>query len=272
MLSLRDEAANARRAADEMSESVAPSKSLLDEARKIDAPDVREPSLFESARAIDAPVSRRAAADVGRAEVTEKAVAERTAADAQRARLATAEKEAVELARLASKAERSYNRLITARKEPADVRLGAQAIRNMRNDMGGVIDPARTIKPNTKRQALGDIYGILNKEIEDVAANTSGVDVAALKMRNRRISTLIPVRDALKARAESQGEQTLMQKAKRLPGDAIRRATREVDYAIGDLPAVPASVPVGVARDRQPPVGVPAGFVAAMRGEQAPQP
>jgi len=136
-----------------------------------------------------------------------------------------------------------------------ELKISAQGIRNIRNDLGDVIDPARTIKANTKRKAQARIYSVLNQEIDDVAANTSGVNLAEFKARNRQISTLIPVRDALAARAESEGERTLMQKAKALPGKAASRTAREIGYRLGGVPAPPvgavaeaATVP---ARDRR---------------------
>jgi hypothetical protein len=123
-------------------------------------------------------------------------------------------------------------------------KLSAQQIRNMRNDMGSVADPARTIKPNTKRQALAKVHEIFNKEIEDVAAETRGVDVEAMRKRNRQISTLIPVRDALRARAESESELSLGRRLKNVPGNAFRRGVRELDYALRDVPDLAPVIPI----------------------------
>lgn len=143
----------------------------------------------------------------------------------------------------------------------AEAKLTMSQIRNIRNDMGTVADPARNIKPNTRRQALSKVYAILNKEIEDVAANTRGVDVEALAARNRQISTLIPIRDTLAERAAKLADKDapgLIQRAKQAPGRAVDRLKREADYAISRIPVrgelagpeLPASVPVA-AREQE---------------------
>lgn len=134
-------------------------------------------------------------------------------------------------------------------------KLTAQQIRNIRNDMGTVADPARTIKPNTRRQALGKIYQVLNQEIDDVAANTSGVKLDEFKQRNRQISTLIPVRDALKHRAEAEAEMSLGAKIKRIPGDVVRRGARELDDTLSVVEGTDVVRPVSAAnaqRERFP--------------------
>jgi len=133
----------------------------------------------------------------------------------------------------------------------AEAKLTAQQVRNIRNDMGTIADPARAITPNTRRQALGKIYDVLNKEIDDVAANTRGVNLGEFKARNRQISTLIPVRDALRHRAEAEAERSLGAKLKAIPGDVVRRGVREVGDVINTAddfaptPAAPAAaVPI----------------------------
>lgn len=249
LASLRERTAAASAKAEELRSSGTTERSLFEEARKIDAPQGREPTLLEQARALDAPVSRRAAADAGRAEVSAARATERASADAARESLAAADAEANRLARMTSKAERDFNRLTTSKKDPVDVRLSAQQVRNIRNDMGTVADPARTIKPNTRRKALVRIYGVLNKEIDDVAANTRGVNLSEFKARNRRISTLIPVRDALRARAESEADLGFMARMKAKPGKAIGRAIREADYAGSELPPVAPEVVGAVTRE-----------------------
>jgi hypothetical protein len=125
-----------------------------------------------------------------------------------------------------------------------DPMLTAQQIRNIRNDMGTIIDPSRAIAGNTKRQALGKLYAALNEEIEAIAAKTEGVDVGAFKARNNQISTLIPVQKSLKARAESQADLGLLQRAKNVPGNMFRRGARELDYMFGDLSLPPPAVSV----------------------------
>lgn len=260
MASLRSKAAAARQTADEARGAMPEDKPLLEEARKIDAPQSREQSLLEAARAIDAPLSRDAAADVGRAEVAGVRAAERTSSESTRKAISDAEARAHKLERMASKAERDFNRLSVARKHPSDVRLTANQVRNMRNDLGTVVDPQRTIKPNTRRQALAKIYGILNKEIEDVAENTRGVDVNALRARNRQISTLIPVRDALAERAEKLGDRDIgiVGLMKEAPRKAGQRIAREIDYRLSQIPLggelggkpLPASVGVPAAQSK----------------------
>lgn len=113
--------------------------------------------------------------------------------------------------------------------------LGAQQLRNMRNDLSDVIDPAKALEKNTKQHADLKVRDLLNREIEDVASNTSGVDVEALRANNRRISTLIPVRDALLERAESQADAPF--KLKSVPGKVIGRARREAQALVEDIPA-----------------------------------
>jgi len=130
----------------------------------------------------------------------------------------------------------------------ATAKLSAQQIRNIRNDMGTVADPARTIKPNTRRQALQQIYSVLNKEIDDVAAETRGVNLKDFKARNRQISTLIPVRDSLLARAEAEADFGIMKRAKAAPGNAVRRAIREVAYDVSEAPPVPGAVAGALSR------------------------
>lgn len=263
MIALREKAAAARASADEAG-GAAPDRDLFEEARKIDAPQGREPTLLESARAIDAPVTPRAAADAGRAEVAEARRTETAAADAARGNASSAEAQAAKLERMAAKAERDYNRLITAKKDPVDVKLSAQQIRNIRNDMGSIADPARIIKPNTRRQAMAKIHGIMNKEIEDVAAVTHGVDVDALAARNRQISTLIPVRDALAQRAEKLADRDIGigKRAKEAIGDAAAKAKRKVKYGLSSFPeanpAPPAYAGPTPFPDALPPVESPA--------------
>lgn len=132
----------------------------------------------------------------------------------------------------------------------ATQKIGAQSLRNIRNDLGEKIQPAngKPIRGNNRRFAEARIMGVINKEIEDVAANTRGVDVNALRTRNRQISTLIPVRDALRARAESQAELPLTTKLKKAPGQAIRRGVRELTYDVGELPDVSPVAPIGAFR------------------------
>lgn len=122
----------------------------------------------------------------------------------------------------------------------------AQDLRNVRNDIRGIIDPTRTIDPNTKRQAHAAIADELNGVIEDLASTTPGVDVAALKMRNNQISTLIPVQEALEERVAglADREARLLTRAKEAPRNMARRAAREFDSRMSRLAPEPVMGPV----------------------------
>ena len=124
----------------------------------------------------------------------------------------------------------------------ADVKLTMQQVRNMRNDLRKVADPTKTMDANTKRSAANRVANIMNKEIEDVAEQTRGVDVESLRMRNRQIATLTDVADTLEERAlkMEDSQAGLMTRVKRLPGRAAARAGREFDYQLGRLPDVAA--------------------------------
>lgn len=128
----------------------------------------------------------------------------------------------------------------------AEVKMSAQSVRNMRNDIGDLIDPTKTIDPNTKASAMDRVHRLLNKEIEDAAEATPGVDVEALRRRNRQISTLIPVRDALLERADKLADRDLsiFGRAKELPGKAVRSVARRARYGAASFPeANPAPLP-----------------------------
>lgn len=133
----------------------------------------------------------------------------------------------------------------------ADAKLSFQQIRNIRNKAWRAADPARTVDAGDARMAQAKIASILNKEIEDVAAQTRGVDVEALKARNRQISTLIPVRDALAQRAEKLADRDIGigKKAKEAIGNVAAKATRKAKYALSSFPE---ANPAPVARPRTP--------------------
>ena len=143
----------------------------------------------------------------------------------------------------------------------ATAKLTAQQIRNIRNNLSTVMDPARAIKPNTRRAAEAKIHQLLNKEIEDVAADTRGVDVDALRARNRQISTLIPVRNALAERAEKLTDRdiSIVGLAKETAKNAPKRLAREIDYRLSRIPLggelaepnLPASVPAAATQARE---------------------
>jgi hypothetical protein len=83
---------------------------------------------------------------------------------------------------------------------PDSEKVTGSMLRNLRNEVGTSLtaEESRT-KPG--QEATRAIYGALNQTIEKAAAQTPGVDVAALKEANRQVSLLYPVRDALRARA-----------------------------------------------------------------------
>lgn len=143
----------------------------------------------------------------------------------------------------------------------ADVKLTAQQVRNMRNKLWRTADPTREMDPGDRRAAAADIARILNKEIEDVAADTRGVDLEKFKTRNRQISTLIPVQKALADRVEKLADQEL--KLKDIPGLAFKAAkkagqstVRRVDYGLSRIPIrgelapsqLPVAVPVSISK------------------------
>lgn len=120
----------------------------------------------------------------------------------------------------------------------ADVKLTMQQVRNIRNDMRQIADPTKTMDANTKRSAVNRVANLLNKEIEDIAGQTRGVDVEKLRRANRQISTLIDVRDTLEERALKLSDRDvgLGKRLKEAPGKAAARLGREVDYQLGRVP------------------------------------
>lgn len=122
------------------------------------------------------------------------------------------------------------------------LKLGANQIRKIRNNAediafgGGFKD----ISENTRKAAMAKIADAVDAEIEQVAANTSKVDLAALQLHNKQISRLLPVRDALQTRADLALDKGLFQRAKEIPGNAVRRTIRELDVGLENAPTVPA--------------------------------
>lgn len=151
-----------------------------------------------------------------------------------------------------------------------EMKLTAEQVRNYRNDLGDVAfaGASPSMAANKKRTALADVYRAFSEGIEEVASKTEGVNLAAFKARNRRISTLIPVIDALSERAakESGGgklkavakgalglafpaaglgfgggsvEGALLGAGAYVGGRAVGHAARAIDYSIasGKLPS-----------------------------------
>lgn len=79
-------------------------------------------------------------------------------------------------------------------------------LRGVRNTLAARIQAASPGLPMSDAQAAADrIRRAINEGIEDVAAQTSGVDVAALKERNRHIAQLLPVQQSLREQAIAKG-------------------------------------------------------------------
>lgn len=151
-----------------------------------------------------------------------------------------------------------------------DATLTAEQLRNIRNDIGETAFPTPGVKPNTRKYAENKLYKVFNETIEEVAGKTQGVDVPALKARNNQIATLIPAHKALVERAGKLADRdvSFVQRAKELPGRAMDRAGREIDYRLSQLPQVPLSgtgpppsVAAGVDTRRRPPASVAADYL-----------
>lgn len=112
--------------------------------------------------------------------------------------------------------------------------LTAEQLRNIRNDLGDVAFPgmAKEARPSAAKAALRDVYDEFNAAIEDVASLTPGVDVAALRARNQRISSLSPAQKALGERAalEADRELSLYGSAKDKFKKAVTGANRRLRY------------------------------------------
>jgi hypothetical protein len=89
--------------------------------------------------------------------------------------------------------------------------LNSAQLRKLRNDLGDLAFPgiAKEARPSGAKEALRDVYNEFNGAIEEIASVTPGVDVGALKARNSRISSLMPARKALGARAELEADREL---------------------------------------------------------------
>lgn len=159
---------------------------------------------------------------------------------------------------------------------PDEAMLDANQLRAIRNDMGDLaFPPGAMIKPSNKRFALGKVYGAYNEAIEAVAAKTKGVDVPALKKRNRQLSTLIPVDEALAARAEAEAP-GFIAGAKRTARNVPAQALRNLDYRMSELArpgaasVAPSAAPRGAAAAAaSPSLRERESLIAAMRALSA---
>jgi hypothetical protein len=75
----------------------------------------------------------------------------------------------------------------------------ATQVRGVRNNLARKVQALNpTLGPSEAQAAADQIKRAINEGIEDVAAKTKGVDVAALKERNKQIAVLMPVQRTLR--------------------------------------------------------------------------
>jgi len=139
--------------------------------------------------------------------------------------------------------------------------LPARSVRNFANGIGEVAfagDP--TVVPKTRVQAQQGLYRAVTDVIEDAAKGAPGVNVAQLKLANRDMSILLPMRDMLKERAakEAVGRTSLYSV---LGGGGVgATAGAAVGGAVGGLPGAWVGAKVGAG------VGAGAGAAAGRAG------
>jgi len=82
----------------------------------------------------------------------------------------------------------------------------ATQVRGVRNNLARKVQALNPTMGPTEAQAAADqIKRAINEGIEDVAAQTKGVDVKALRERNQQIAALMPVQQTLRQRAIAAG-------------------------------------------------------------------
>jgi hypothetical protein len=154
---LSDKAAQAKRAADELAGAANQPRDLFDEARKIDAPQAREPDLLEAARKIDAPISAKDAAQEGRERVATEA---RAANDSSNAAKAAARDAATQADQLQRQAEKAWNKLENSPKSPG---IDISAIdRNLKKQAVALAREGRSTEAlavGRGRKQLAELYG-----------------------------------------------------------------------------------------------------------------
>jgi hypothetical protein len=83
--------------------------------------------------------------------------------------------------------------------------LSAKQLRNVRNTLAAKIQrsPVGTPAFASEGAAVRRLHGAINEAAEDAAAGTPGVDVAAMKERNKQIAQLLDIQGALEERANN---------------------------------------------------------------------
>lgn len=142
--------------------------------------------------------------------------------------------------------------------------ITAQQLRGLRNGLAAKVQVAAPGSEAFSRQAqaASAIKSELNETIADLAGDTPGVDVAALRARNRQIASLLPVKTTLEQQALA---------AKLNPGETLTNVIRKPMHALADaIDAAPARADLALSNPsvqrlfgRAPAAPGPAGRVAA---------
>jgi len=134
--------------------------------------------------------------------------------------------------------KRDLDRLADAREGGSVVT--AKQIRNVRNTLAGKLQTAPPGTPAAMSQeaTAGKIHGAVNEAIEDAAGKTDGVDVDALKDRNRQIATLMNVERSLK----EQGANASLTKYKDPSAKAIAKLAHPAHAIAGLVDSAPAAI------------------------------
>lgn len=133
-----------------------------------------------------------------------------------------------------------------------EARLTGRAARNLANEIGEAAfghDP--TASPKMRARAMQAVYRAVTGAIEDAAA-AAGQDVAKLKLINKDISTLLPVKRALEERAskEAAGRVTWAERAKQELTKGAAGIAGIGSFAASGDPVKGAAVAAGVAAGR----------------------
>jgi hypothetical protein len=122
--------------------------------------------------------------------------------------------------------------------------LSAQQLRGIRNGLAKTIaKKAPGLPPGEAERAATAIKAELNETIADLAGKTPGVDVEALKLRNKQISALLPVQTQLMERAQAEGlapphdftaEVLEPHGARKMAARKVREVRAKADYAIAN--------------------------------------
>ena len=110
----------------------------------------------------------------------------------------------------------------------------ADQLRGVRNGIANRIASASPgLPPSVAMQAASRIRATLNEAIADLAGETPGVDVPALRARNRQIASLLPVKDSLAEQLRAQG----LKPPPDLAADLIEHPKATIAHAVRSLPA-----------------------------------